>query len=248
MLTEKLRSIFRKENGPASHGASHAKAPAGSQPGGAPSANAARIIAAAANRKGGKKDTLQTRQSRGLEQFFFNIRDIVGLSILDCAGANQDNIDFLINLGHKVYSQDLVRNLDDAFGRDPAEQTNPSRIEYFLKQNFEYPPEALDGVLLWDSLQFMSPALLNATVERLYDVMRPKAYLLAFFTATERATQVPSHAFRIADNKTIVLAERDVRAAGQVFNNRNLEKLFGKFESVKFFLTRESLREVIVRR
>jgi hypothetical protein len=248
MLTGKLRSIFRRENGPASHGSSHAKGPAGSQPGAAPSANAARIMAAAASRKGGKKDTLQTRQSRGLEQFFFNVRDIVGLSILDCAGANQDNIDFLINLGHKVYSQDLVRNLDDAFGRDPAEQTNPSRIEYFLKQNFEYPPEALDGVLLWDSLQFMSPALLNATVERLYDVMRPKAYLLAFFTATERATQVPSHAFRIADNKTIVLAERDVRNAGQVFNNRNLEKLFGKFESVKFFLTRESLREVIVRR
>ena len=55
-------------------------------------------------------------------------------------------------------------------------------------------------------------------------------------------------AFRIADNKTIVLSERGVRPAGQVFNNRNLEKLFGKFESVKFFLTRESLREVIVRR
>ncbi|HEX4275201.1 MAG TPA: hypothetical protein VHZ74_07605 [Bryobacteraceae bacterium] len=200
------------------------------------------------NRKTGKKDTVQTRQSRGLEQFFFNIRDVVGLSVLDCAGANQDNIDFLINLGHKVYSQDLVRNLDDAFGRDPTEQTNPSRIDYFLKQNFEYPSEALDGVLLWDSLQFMSPPLLNATVERLYDVMRPKSYLLAFFTATERVTEVPSHTFRIADSKTIVLAERDMRAAGQVFNNRNLEKLFGKFESVKFFLTRESLREVIVRR
>jgi hypothetical protein len=33
-----------------------------------------------------------------------------------------------------------------------------------------------------------------------------------------------------------------------VFNNRSLEKLFGKFESVKFFLTRDNLREVIVRR
>jgi hypothetical protein len=103
-------------------------------------------------------------------------------------------------------------------------------------------------VLLWDSLQFMSPALLNATVERLYDVMRPISYLLAFFTATERVSQAPSHAFRIADNKTITLTERGTRPAGQVFNNRNLEKLFGKFESVKFFLTRENLREVIVRR
>lgn len=243
MLTGKFRSIFRKEDGPVSHG-SNSTAAAGAQ-----SANAARIAAAvAARNKAGKKDAVQTRQSRGLEQFFFNIRDVVGLSILDCAGANQDNIDFLITLGHKVYSQDLVRNLDEAFGRDLAEQANPSRIEYFLRQNFEYPPEALDGVLLWDSLQFMSPALLNAVVERLYEVMRPKSYLLAFFTATERAAQVPSHTFRIADAKTIVLAERDVRMAGQIFNNRNLEKLFGKFESVKFFLTRESLREVIVRR
>ncbi len=103
-------------------------------------------------------------------------------------------------------------------------------------------------MLLWDSLQFMCPALLNAAVERLYDVMKPKSYLLAFFTAKEHATEVPSYAFRIADHKTILLSERDIRPAGQVFNNRNLERLFGKFDSVKFFLTRESLREVIVRR
>jgi hypothetical protein len=237
MLPEKLRSLFRKDNDPVSHGSPLAGSHAG-----------ASARSGLASRKSAKKEPPQTRQSRGLEQFFFNIRDVVGLSILDCAGANQDNINYLINLGHKVYSQDLVRNLDDAFGEDLNEQTNPSRIEYFLKQNFDYPPEELDGVLLWDSLQFMSPALLNSTVERLYDVMRPKSYLLAFFTATERALEVPSHSFRIVDNKTITIAERAIRPAGQVFNNRNLEKLFGKFESVKFFLTRENLREVIVRR
>jgi hypothetical protein len=103
-------------------------------------------------------------------------------------------------------------------------------------------------VLLWDSLQFLSPALLNAVVERLYDLMKPSACLLAFFTAKEHATEAPSYAFRILDNKTILLSTRGHRPSGQVFNNRNLEKLFGKFDSVKFFLTRESLREVIVRR
>jgi hypothetical protein len=240
MLPEKLRSLFRRDSGPVSHGPGSAASVSGTP--------ARSVSAAAGIRRPAKKEPPQTRQSRGLEQFFFNIRDVVGLSILDCAGANQDNINFLINLGHKVYSQDLVRNLDEAFDCDLAEQTNPSRIDFFLRQNLEYPPDTLDGVLLWDSLQFMSPALLNATVERLYEVMRPKSYLLAFFTATERAAEVPSHMFRIADNKTIVLSERDLRPAGQVFNNRNLEKLFGKFESVKFFLTRESLREVIVRR
>jgi hypothetical protein len=189
-----------------------------------------------------------TRQCRGLDQFFFNIRDIVGLSILDLSGATQENINFLTSLGHKIYSQDMMRSLDEAFGPDLAEQTNPSRIDYFLRTNFDYRPDTFDGALLWDSLQFMGPALLNATVERLYDLMRPKSYLLAFFAAQDRVTEVMSHAFRIVDSNTILLAERGMRPAAQVFNNRNLEKLFAKFESVKFFLTRESLREVIVRR
>ncbi|HWE49443.1 MAG TPA: class I SAM-dependent methyltransferase [Bryobacteraceae bacterium] len=199
-------------------------------------------------RKTGKREPPATRQSRGLEQFFFSIRDVIGLSVLDCAGANQENINFLIDLGHKVYNQDLVRGIDESFGQELAEQANVSRIDYFLRQNFDYPSSTFDGVLLWDSLQFMSPALLNATVDRLYDLMRPNSYLLAFFTAEERAVNVPSYTFRIGDNKTVVVTDRGMRPAGQVFNNRNLEKLFGKFESVKFFLTRENLREIIVRR
>jgi hypothetical protein len=250
MLQDKLRSLFRRDSDLVSQGSFSpvSSSPVAGSPVSTPGTqkNVARPVSV--NRKGGKKEPPQTRQSRGLEQFFFNIRDVVGLSILDCAGANQDNINFLINLGHKVYAQDLVRSLDDAFGPDPSEQTNPSRIDYFLKQNFEYPAGELDGVLLWDSLQFMTPALLNATIDRLYEVMRPKSYLLAFFSSTEKATEVPNYSFRIADNKTIVLTDRGMRPTGQVFNNRNLEKLFAKFESVKFFLTRESLREVIVRR
>lgn len=240
MLPDKLRSIFRKGDDSAFRGSSPA-----ARMDGAPQSP---VSAGVLTRRATKKDPPLARQSRGLEQFFFSIRDVVGLSILDCAGANQENINFLVELGHKIYSQDLVRNLDEAFGLDPAEQTNVSRIDYFLRQNFDYPSETFDGVLLWDSLQFMSPALLNAVVERLYDVMKPNAYLLAFFTAKEHATEVPSYAFRIVDNKTIMLSDRGPRPSGQVFNNRNLEKLFGKFESVKFFLTRESLREVIVRR
>jgi hypothetical protein len=173
---------------------------------------------------------------------------VVGLSILDCAAANQEDIDFLSNLGHKIYAQDLVRSMDEAFGMDLIDQADSGRIDYFLRQNFDYPPETFDGVLLWDSLQFMCPALLNEVVDRLLTVMKPKAYLLAFFTAQERATQAPSYAFRIVDNRTISLVNRGIRPVGQVFNNRNLEKLFGRFDSVKFFLTRESLREVIVRR
>jgi hypothetical protein len=190
----------------------------------------------------------EARASRGLEQFFFNIRDTVGLTILDLAVPNQENITFLTSLGHKLYTADLIGCLDDAFGKNPADQTNAGRIDYFLRASLDYPPDTFDAVLLWDGLQFMGPALLTATVDRLYEIMRPDAYLLAFVTANERVTEVPAHTFRIIDNKNITIIERGTRASGQVFNNRNIEKLFHRFQSVKFFLTKESLREIIVRR
>jgi hypothetical protein len=121
MLPEKLRSIFRKGNDPALVGS-----PSAGRTEGAPQSL---VSAGLLARRAAKKDPPLERQSRGLEQFFFNVRDVVGLSILDCAGANQENINFLVDLGHKIYSQDLVRSLDDAFGLDPSEQTNVSRID-----------------------------------------------------------------------------------------------------------------------
>jgi hypothetical protein len=36
--------------------------------------------------------------------------------------------------------------------------------------------------------------------------------------------------------------------AAQYFNNRCIEKLFHRFQSVKFFLAKDYLREIIVRR
>ncbi|MGH9627389.1 MAG: hypothetical protein ACRD7E_03375, partial [Bryobacteraceae bacterium] len=102
--------------------------------------------------------------------------------------------------------------------------------------------------LVWDALQFLSPSLLQVTIDRLYDVLRPDAYLLAFFHANEKYPQVPLYSYRIADSKTLLLSPRGQRRNAQVFNNRGLEKMFHKFQSVKFFLTRDNLREIIVRR
>jgi SAM-dependent methyltransferase len=196
-----------------------------------------------------EKETVSTRQSRGLEQFFTQVRDQLGLSILDLSGATQENVNFITNLGHKIYTQDFLRSLDDTFaGDDPTEQANAGQIERFLRLNLDFPADTFDGVLLWDVLQYMSPALLAATLDQLYRIVRPKAYLLAFFNADEKAASVMSYTFRIKDKSTLLLVSRGHRKQGQVFNNRSLEKLFNKFESMKFFLTREHLREIIIRR
>lgn len=191
------------------------------------------------------------RTSNGLDQFFSSIEDRENLSILDFAGASQANVGFITTLGHRIYSNDILRTLDEAFGGEGdfvANQADPQKAGYFLRESLDFSERSFDGALVWDTLQFLAPPLLQETVDRLFHVLRPGSALLAFFHADEKANLVPLYHYRIVEKKTLSLTSRGERKSAQYFNNRSLEKLFQKFNSVKFFLTRDHLREVIVRR
>src|SRR6202007_2532146 len=128
----------------------------------------------------------------GLEEFFSYIRDQSGLTILDLGGATQQNVTFITNLGHRLYSEDFLQILNETFGaEDTGDQANPGRIEYFLRQTLDYPEGQFDGVLIWDVLEYLEPALLNAVVERLHKIVRPKSYMLSFFHADDKLDAVP---------------------------------------------------------
>ena len=151
-----------------------------------------------------EKVIVTTRQSRGLEQFFGYIRDQSGLSILDMGGACQENINFITNLGHRITPQSILRSVDETFGGvSETDQSNPHQIESFLKTNLDFQPDTFDGVLLWDTLQFMAPALLAAVLERVHMIVRPKSYLLVYFNSEERAKIAPVYSFRIQDQSTL---------------------------------------------
>jgi hypothetical protein len=157
-------------------------------------------------------------------------------------------VSFITGLGHRLYSENFLQILNDTFGPDDTtDQSNPGQIEYFLKQTLEYEDGHFDGVLIWDVLEYLTPALLNAVVERLHRIVRGKSYMLAFFHADAKLEAVPHYTFRIQQVKTLELTQRGLRRPAQLHNNRSVEKLFGKFESVKFFLTKEQLREVIIK-
>jgi 2-polyprenyl-3-methyl-5-hydroxy-6-metoxy-1,4-benzoquinol methylase len=193
-------------------------------------------------------ESASTRQSRGLEQFFGYIRDVSGLTILDLGGATQQNVNFITNLGHRLYSEDFLQILHETFGvNDTVDQSNPGRIEYFLRQALDYSEGQFDGVLVWDVLEYLEPPLLTAVIERLQKIVRPKSYMLAFFHSDDKLESVPFYTFRIQEINSLQVSHQGVRHPAQLFNNRSLEKLFGRFESVKFFLTREQLREVIIK-
>jgi len=193
---------------------------------------------------------VQVKRSHGLSHFVAGIGDQAGLTILDLGGISQENVNFITSLGHRLYSEDFLRTLDSLTSEDdpPGGPAQREQLEAFLEQCFDFGPGMLDGALVWDVLQYVSRPVLLATIDRLYEILRPGAHLFAIFHTAERPQQVPLYSYRIADAETLHLMPRGLRQTVQCFNNRGIEKLFERFGAVKFFLTRDNLREVIVKR
>ena len=191
-----------------------------------------------------------TRQSHGLEQFFASLSGSQGLRILDLGGACQENIGFITSLGHRLSSEDFLRTLENVFGEGDfySNQEREDLMEKFTSQVLDFQPGYFDGALVWDTLQYLSPKLLHMTLDQLHNILRPGAFMLSFFHTDEKATTAPLLNFRIQDAHRLTLIPRGVRKPAQFFSNRALERLFENCQATKFFLTRDNLREVIVKR
>lgn len=198
------------------------------------------------------KDALPalTRHSGGFDQFCAMLQKAENLSVLDMSGASQANISFITGLGHRISSDDVIGTMQQCFGDDFLEnQQAASNAQRFLDQTLTFPDQSFDGALVWDTLQFLTSPLLEQAVVQLLRVMRPGGMLLVFFNSDEKATRIPVYNYRIQDQKTLLQTPRDSGLQRtQYFNNRAVERLFEQASSLKFFLTRDHLREVIVRR
>lgn len=191
-----------------------------------------------------------TRPSSALREFFESIRDQIGLTILDFSGACQENVTFITGLRHRLYAESFPRAVEAIFGKDPspADLRSPEKIEQFLQYSLNFEPQSVDAVLLWDGLEWLEPDAQRAVVGRLYEVLRPNGLIFAVFHTESAVPEVPIQYFKLIDPETLAVTDTGVDRPHRLFTNRNVEKLFERFQSVKFFLSRDNLREVLVRR
>lgn len=192
----------------------------------------------------------QLRPSPALQQFVHSLDTARDLRLLDLGGANAANIQFMTSLGTRLYSEDFFATLEDCFGDGDyyENQRDHSRVESFLIQTFSEQRGPFDGALVWDCLQFLRPSLLEKTIDHLHRILEPGAHLLAYFYADDRSPAIPQFQFRIHDERSLFMEARGEMPPGQTFSNRNIERMFEDFASTKFFLSRDHIREVLVRR
>jgi hypothetical protein len=194
-------------------------------------------------------DSPITRRSSGFEQFHAMLLASPNLSVLDMSGASQANISFITGAGHRISSDDILGAMQQHFGDDFLEnQQAASNAQRFLETTLSFPTGSFDGALAWDALQFVSSPLIEMTIAELLRVVKPGGLILAFFNSSEKTNRFPLYNYRIRDAKNIMQIPRGGTQRCQYFNNRTIEKLFEQAAAVKFFLTRDSLREVLIRR
>jgi SAM-dependent methyltransferase len=207
-----------------------------------------------------------TRRSSGLGELSRLWESDTPLCILDLGSTSPTNIRFFTERSHKIYSEDLLVASTEPHLVTKDEQGNPVLdSRRFLADNLLYPAAHFDVVLCWNLSDYLDEGLVRPVMGRLWSVLKPGGMLLAFFHTKDAGPDSPCHRFHILDKDTLemqrIVMRREARrgptgavhtAIGdgfrlqRVFNNRHIETLFRDFASIKFFLARDNVREVLV--
>jgi SAM-dependent methyltransferase len=200
-----------------------------------------------------------TRRSSGMGEVARILNSQEGLCVLDMGSTSPGNIRFLTDRGHKNYSEDLLRSSLDPGLRvkdDAGNQVVDSKK--FLDENLGYPNAHFDVVLCWNLPDYMEESLVKPTIDRLWSVMKPGGVLLAFFHTRDAGPDSTCYRYHVTESDVLEMQEVKFAPPGRppsekqsprlqrVFNNRHIENLFRDFASIKFFLARDAMREVLV--
>jgi hypothetical protein len=196
-----------------------------------------------------------TRVSNGLKEFLWNLDGLGRGTLLDLGPAWQTTLNFFIERGFRVSSEDILRGWkaflteeetrlrDDAGACEALDMTPSGRATRFLVENLQYPRSSFDAVLLWDLLDYIEPMLVKQMVANLTELLRPGGVILAMFHSKK-----PDgfQRYRVADSNTLqVVSSAVICPAQKVYQNREIQDLFSRYRTMKSFVGRDQLRETL---
>jgi hypothetical protein len=196
-----------------------------------------------------------TRVSNGLKEFLWNLDGLGRGTLLDLGPAWQTTLTFFIERGFRVSSEDILRGwkeflteeesrLRDGSGAvDLLDMTPNGRASRFLEGNLQYSRASFDAVLIWDLLDYLEPTMARQTVSCLTELLRPGGVIFAMFHSKKPEG---FQRYRVADSNTLQIISTPVLCPAQkVYQNREIQDLFGRYRTMKSFVSRDQLRETL---
>jgi hypothetical protein len=210
-------------------------------------------VATGAHREPAMEETI--RVSNGLKEFLWNLEGLGRGTLLDLGPARQTTLSFFIERGFRVTSDDILRSWAEFQGNERARgkegltaeeysnRTPEALAKKFLDENLPYERDSFDALLLWDLLDYLEPTLVKHLVGQLTEMLRPGGVVLGLFHSKKPAG---FQRYRVMDTNTLqVLGTKAILPSQKIYQNREIQELFGRFRTMKSFVGRDQLRETL---
>lgn len=191
------------------------------------------------------------RYSSGWSQMSKYLKSRESLRMLDIGPTSAGNINFITHLGHSIYMANLV---EDSARPDylVPQPDDPAKKNYdtarYLRENLDFTGRVFDVVTFWDTADYLPLTLLQPVIDHIYEVMEPGGQVLALFHAKITGEGTGFCRYHLTATDQLEMQPIGMHPIQQTFTNRQIEGLFQRFSSYKFFLAKDTLREVIVTR
>jgi SAM-dependent methyltransferase len=193
------------------------------------------------------------RPSKSLKDFLWHIGGSSHGRLLDLGPVCQSTVNFFIERGFRVYTEDLLTAWKSYSQEESerqrtltADDTRMTRAEIagrFLEESLKFAPGSFDAVLAWDLLDYLEDDMMRRTADRIRSLLREGGVVLGMFHS-RRPDQFQR--YRVIDEGTLeVVPAPPIFPFARVFQNREISDLFSHFHTSKTFLGRDQLREAL---
>jgi SAM-dependent methyltransferase len=194
------------------------------------------------------------RHSAGWTMLSKHLSGTEGLRVLDIGPTSAGNINFVTTMGHSIYMANLVEDAarpeylamaSEATGGSSDEDKPVFSVERYLSENLDFAGRTFDVVLLWDTADYLPESIVKPVIDRLYDVMAPGGQLLASFHSKPGDDAAFSR-YHLTSTDALDVQRLGTHPLLHTYTTRQIETLFQRYASHKFFLAKDTLREVNV--
>ena len=187
------------------------------------------------------------RSSSGWRDILAYLKETESLRVLDFGATSSHNINYLTSMGHSVYMANLVQEAARPEWRRPLEEGASPQFDVagFVETNLNFSGRDFDVVLVWDTADYLPTELVPALFEKLHQVLRPHGRLLALFHGSPPSPQKPFTRYQLTETDQLLLLASGTFPFQQNYQTRQIEKFLAGYASVRFFLGKDNVREVI---
>src|SRR5712691_9817566 len=166
-----------------------------------------------------------TRVSNGLKEFLWNLDGVGRGALLDLGPAWQTTLSFFIERGFRVSSEDIMRGWKGFLTEEEARL----REDGTARDTLDMTPAGRATRFLAENLKYPRSSF-DAVLLSMFHSKKPEGF----------------QRYRVADSNTLQVIETPMICPVQkIYQNREIQDLFGRFRTMKSFVGRDQLRETL---